>query len=75
MKLSLKVLLYICIGSVIVFILSKKYGVQPVKSIIKEKAFEKYSAWMDKGKKFDQLFAYAIFFLVHQMTYYVILQV
>jgi uncharacterized membrane protein YdjX (TVP38/TMEM64 family) len=52
----------ICIGSILVFILSKKYGVPLVKSMIKEKAFEKYMGWIEKGNKFEKFFAYAIFF-------------
>ena len=51
-------------GSILVFILSKKYGVQLVKSLIKEKAYEKYMGWIEKGNKFEKFFACAIFFPV-----------
>lgn len=54
----------ICIGSILVFILSKKYGIQLVKSMIKEKAYEKYIGWIEKGNKFENFFACAIFFPV-----------
>jgi len=51
----------ICIGSIIVFLLSKKLGMPLVKSMVSEKVFDKYSGWLDNGKKFDKLFAIAIF--------------
>jgi len=54
----------ICIGSIIVFILSKRYGSQFVKGIIGEKSYEKYIVFAEKGKKFDKMFALAIFFPV-----------
>lgn len=52
----------ICIGSVIVFLLSKRYGRRFVRGVIGEKSFEKYIGWVDRGRKFDILFACAIFF-------------
>ena len=52
----------ICIGSVIVFILSRRYGEKFVKGIVGQKSFDKYIGWSHKGKKFDKIFAYAIFF-------------
>jgi len=52
----------ICIGSIIVFILSKRYGEKFVKGIVGEKSYNKYIGWAHRGKKFDKMFAYAIFF-------------
>jgi uncharacterized membrane protein YdjX (TVP38/TMEM64 family) len=52
----------ICIGSIIVFLLSKKYGRRFVRGAIGEKSFDKYIGWVDRGKKFDIMFACAIFF-------------
>lgn len=54
----------ICIGSVIVFLLSRRYGKPLVAAVFKEKTFDKYIGWLDKGKKFDKAFAAAIFFPV-----------
>ncbi|RDW22481.1 hypothetical protein CWR48_00970 [Oceanobacillus arenosus] len=54
----------ICMGSILVFILSRKYGVLLVKSLIKEKTYEKYTGWIEKGNKFEKIFACAIFFPV-----------
>ncbi len=52
----------ICLGSVIAFLLTKKYGSMFVKSVVSGKTFDKYIGWVDKGKKFDKMFALAIFF-------------
>jgi uncharacterized membrane protein YdjX (TVP38/TMEM64 family) len=52
----------ICIGSIIVFILSKRYGGKFVKGIVGEKSYDKYIGWVHRGKRFDKMFAYAIFF-------------
>lgn len=54
----------ICIGSIIVFLLSKRYGRHFVKGIVGEKAYDKYIGWVNHGKKFDTMFAFAIFFPV-----------
>lgn len=51
----------IVIGSIAAFLLSKYYGVQLVKNIVKPKTFNKYIGWLEKGKKFEKLFALAIF--------------
>lgn len=51
----------IVIGSIAAFLLSKYYGVQLVKNIVKPKTFNKYITWLEKGKKFEKLFALAIF--------------
>lgn len=52
----------ICLGSILVFILSRKYGSDFVKNIIKEKNYNKYSQWINKGRRFERFFASAIFF-------------
>lgn len=54
----------ICIGSIFVFLLSKRYGKHFVKGIVGAKAYEKYIGWVNRGKKFDKMFALAIFFPV-----------
>lgn len=51
----------ICIGSVIAFLISKKYGKPVVRGMVKQKTYDKYITWLDNGKKFDRLFAIAIF--------------
>lgn len=51
----------IVIGSSINFYLARKYGQCFVKYIIKEKTYERYAIWLEKGKKFDRFFAISIF--------------
>ena len=38
------------------------YGKPFVRGIIGDKNYEKYIGWLEKGKKFDKFFAFAIFF-------------
>lgn len=52
----------IVVGSGINFYLARRYGQCLVKYFVKEKTYDKYIAWLDKGKKFDKFFALAIFF-------------
>lgn len=54
----------ICIGSIIVFMLAKQYGRQLVKGVVREKSYEKYIGWVNKGKRFERLFLYSILFPV-----------
>lgn len=54
----------ICIGSILVFLISKKYGRPLVRTVIGEKAFNKYIGWVEHKKKFEKMFAIAIFFPV-----------
>lgn len=49
-------------GSGINFYLARKYGQCLVKFFVKEKTYDKYIGWLEKGKKFDKFFACAIFF-------------
>ncbi|MDH6365240.1 putative membrane protein YdjX (TVP38/TMEM64 family) [Enterococcus sp. PF1-24] len=52
----------ICIGSIIIFLLGKRYGRPFILSLISEKTFNKYIGWLDDQKRFDKLFTLAIFF-------------
>ena len=52
----------IVIGSGINFYLARRYGQCLVKFFVKEETYDKYITWLDKGKKFDKFFAFAIFF-------------
>jgi uncharacterized membrane protein YdjX (TVP38/TMEM64 family) len=54
----------ICIGSILAFLLSKRYGRSFVRGVIGEKSYDKYIGWVNRGKKFDIFFALAIFFPV-----------
>ena len=53
----------ICIGSIIAFHLSRKYGMALVEKISKPKLLQKYGSWL-ANDKFDKWFALAIFFPV-----------
>ena len=50
------------IGSILAFLLVKKYGKTFILKVCDQKTYDKYIGWLDKGKKFDRLFAAAIFF-------------
>lgn len=50
-----------CIGSLLAFYISRKYGTSFVKKLVKPKTYDKYILWLEKGKKFDILFILAIF--------------
>ena len=50
------------IGSILAFCLAKRYGRALVQSIASERAYEKYSKWLNTGKRFNWIFAAAIFF-------------
>lgn len=54
----------ICLGSLWAFLLARQYGRPLVQKITKPEQFEKYQSWLEKGKRFDTLFAAAIFFPV-----------
>lgn len=54
----------ISMGSILAFLLSKRYGRSFVRNMIGEKNFKKYIGWLDKGNAFDKGFAAAIFFPV-----------
>lgn len=52
----------IAAGSLINFYLARRYGQCFVKYFVKEETYDKYVGWLEKGKKFDKFFAFAIFF-------------
>lgn len=49
-------------GSLLNFYLARRYGQCFVKYFVKEETYDKYVGWLEKGKKFDKFFAFAIFF-------------
>jgi len=53
----------ICIGSLIAFSLSRRYGMEFVRKISKPSLLQKYASWLESDK-FDKWFALAIFFPV-----------
>lgn len=54
----------ICIGSMVNFLLARHYGKPLIQSLISEKTYDKYIGYIDNQKRFDKLFALAIFFPV-----------
>lgn len=52
----------IVIGSIINFLLARRYGKPFVQSIVSQKTYDKYIGWLDRGTRFDKFFATAIFF-------------
>ena len=51
----------ICIGSIINFLLARRYGKFLVKAFVKERIYNKYIEWTYQEKSFVKLFAVAIF--------------
>lgn len=51
----------ISIGSIGAYLIAKRYGKPLVQRMMNKKQFDKYSAWINKGKRFERLFALAIF--------------
>ncbi len=51
----------IVIGSIINFLLARRYGKTLVQSVVSKKIYEKYMGWIEKGDRFDKLFTVAIF--------------
>lgn len=51
----------IAIGSVIAFLLARKLGRTFLQGVSSTKLYDKYICWLDKEKRFDKLFAIAIF--------------
>lgn len=49
------------IGSCLNFYLARRWGQPLVRNLMEDKTREKYFHWLDEGKKFDRLFAIAIF--------------
>ncbi|MBF8808218.1 MAG: TVP38/TMEM64 family protein [Enterococcus lacertideformus] len=51
----------ICIGSIIIFLLGRRYGKPVILTMISDKTYNKYIGWIDNQNRFDKLFALAIF--------------
>lgn len=51
----------ICIGSIIIFLLGRRYGKPFILSMISDKTYNKYIKWLDDQGRFEKLFALAIF--------------
>nr|WP_025869110.1 VTT domain-containing protein [Enterococcus crotali] len=51
----------IAIGSVIIFMLGRQYGKPFILSLVSDKTYNKYIGWLDNEKRFERLFALAIF--------------
>ena len=51
----------ISIGSVIIFLLGRRYGKPFILSMIIDKTYDKYIGWLDNQSRFEKLFALAIF--------------
>lgn len=51
----------IVLGSIIAFLIAKKYGLPLINRMFNKKLIDKYIGWLDKGNKFEKLFALAIF--------------
>ncbi len=54
----------ICIGSILAFLIAKKYGRGLLHSMFDQKLIEKYEKWTDGNHRFTKMFAAAIFFPV-----------
>ncbi|HFM5526336.1 TPA: TVP38/TMEM64 family protein [Enterococcus faecium] len=54
----------ICIGSIIIFLLGRRYGKPFILSMISDKTYNKYIGWLDNQNRFEKLFALAIFLSV-----------
>ena len=52
----------IMIGSVMNFILARKFGRPLVEMIVDEKQFYKYASWLEDNNRFDKLFTFGMFF-------------
>lgn len=51
----------ICIGSIIIFLLGRRYGKPFILSMVSNKTYNKYVGWLDNQNRFEKLFALAIF--------------
>ncbi|WP_395527511.1 TVP38/TMEM64 family protein [Enterococcus lactis] len=51
----------ICIGSIIIFLLGRRYGKPFILSMISDKTYNKYIGWLDNQNRFEKLFALTIF--------------
>ena len=51
----------ICIGSIIIFLLGRRYGKPFILSMVSDKTYNRYSGWLENQHRFDKLFTLAIF--------------
>ncbi len=51
----------ICVGSLIIFLLGRRYGKPFILSMVSDKTYNRYSGWLENQSRFDKLFALAIF--------------
>ena len=51
----------ICIGSILAFLIARKYGMTIIRAIFSEKTIDKYTKWLDSGKKYEKFLTVAIF--------------
>lgn len=51
----------IVLGSIIAFLIARKYGLPLINKMFKKELVDKYIGWLNKGKKFEAFFALAIF--------------
>lgn len=51
----------IVLGSIIVFFITRKYGMPLIKKMFRKELIDKYIGWINNGKKFEIFFAIAIF--------------
>lgn len=51
----------ICIGSILVFLIAKRYGRPLMVKMFDKKLIDKYESWTEKDGRFTKLFALAIF--------------
>lgn len=47
-------------GSIIAFMMVKRYGHDFILKFTDQKTYDKYIGWLDQGKKFDRFFSFAI---------------
>lgn len=52
----------ICIGSIIVFLIAKRYGRDLMNRLFSQKLIKKYDGWTETNKRFVKMFTFAIFF-------------
>lgn len=51
----------IILGSIVNFALARYYGQSFIRTFVSDKVYNKYSSWLEEGKRFEKLFAIAIF--------------
>lgn len=51
----------ICAGSILAFLLSRRYGRDFVRRVVSENSYNKYAGWLEEKNRFDKMFAIAIF--------------